>query len=272
MFTLLFLPSAIALWYVAYLLYITVNCTTRFVKDQGRFWTACLADALGYAEPMDVKDVRFVVPARLPHNVVEVSVLREFQQTVGRGNRHQQIVLPENIWNPLLTQSNKQVFQQSLTMGGSDAAAPRANSHDRPTPLYVMVEFETLRRKPGARLWGWKLPERARFCCFYRLQGMTDPFLFPPYPLVASRKHAIRPIQRASLLLQHMVDGRLRRQYSCDVTPKINLLSGPRNDFFAHSSVDISWNRRLSFYCCARRWRISWIAHESRWSLSAWET
>lgn len=242
MFLYLILPSLISLAYVVYIVYALLACAWALAYSQCKFWTACLGHSLGLLEYLHVQDVKFVVPARLPHNVVEVSVLPEFRQAVG-SKWHQQIILPEHIWTPLVQRPH------------CDTARGAS-----PSPIYVVIEFEMLKpraRSPPAPVlvtgtgpWWYRAtyalmaaasriplpPQRTPYCCFYRLQGMTDPFLFPPYPTPS--KHIVhRAIHRASLMLQHSVDGRLSRQYACTVTDKINLVAGPRNDFFANSSV-----------------------------------
>ena len=105
--------------------------------------------------------------------------------------------------------------------------------------LYIRITYTTLMITTYSLMGGnvhieW--PKRSRYCCFLRCSRLSDQIDFPPY-LPFDRSVYYPRFHRAVLLLQYKEEGRLKRQYSCVVTDAIQMLAGPRQDFFTSTPL-----------------------------------
>lgn len=104
--------------------------------------------------------------------------------------------------------------------------------------LYIKVYYSTIMTKPvlfaGCLSIDW--PVRTRYCYFMRFSTITDDIVFPPYSPFDRNIYPSR-LDRAILQLQYRESGLILRQYSCNVTKELEMLAGPRQDFFSGTGI-----------------------------------
>jgi hypothetical protein len=185
---------------------------------------AVLADALHVSPHVKVLQVHFVVPSKLPEKSIELDVMTHFTNAMKKTHsRHEQIIMTlQEVWNPSITEAGHRSFSELLGVTGGGKV------------ILLRIRFNTLM----SRTLAW--PQRKESCVFYRLMGLEDPFMFPPYPvkeMSLGLPEGQGGIKKATLVLQHSMDGRFKRQYSCVVTPQLMALLGPKDNFYSDSSA-----------------------------------
>jgi hypothetical protein len=118
------------------------------------------------------------------------------------------------------------------------------HSHETPRAVFLGLIY-TIRSSqkvflgflPWLSLWK---TVRKTHQCYYTLHGADDHVTVPPH-VVRSLSHQYLPLNlnrhfKALLVLQHIVNNRLSRQYSCNVTKTISKLSGPWADWYKQST------------------------------------
>jgi hypothetical protein len=228
MILLTFIPTGLIIVAVFYAIVFHLYSSILLLQDTVNLLLAWIFDTLKLVPAIEVVSANLVVPSKLPENISEISVLDEFKQMWAAHPRTtQQILTLQCVWNPTLVDDSKKHFGEMIGVPGSRM-------------VYLRVEYTCMERKP---LTYWimqlTLPKRLKFCTFYKLTSLDDPYMFPPYPPysdIPQPQKSITP-QRAVLVLQHIVEGRLRRQYSCQVTDQLLTISGPKGNYFSDSAA-----------------------------------
>lgn len=222
MFLLTVLPLLLLILILIHASILVMMHGTLFIVDTSQRAAGWIADAFHLTPEVHVTNARFILPSRLPDKCLELPVLNAFKRAVVACPRQdQKIMTLQEIWNPSIDAPMHRAFHEALGLTGGKQ-------------VLLRIDYTVLRSK---RL---QWPERVKACIFYRLMGLEDPFMFPPYPV--SRLIKYQPdlgakVQRATLVLQHMVDNRLKRQFSCVVTRPLALLAGPRENYGLESAA-----------------------------------
>lgn len=228
MIILSFVPSLMILTTLIYVVAIHIITILVALHNKVRHAVWWFGDLVHIRPALLIDSAELVVPSRLPSSVATISVLSEFRRVWAlQCTCNQQMMTLQCIWNPALLEQTRRSFGELIEHSGGRL-------------VYLKIEYSMMERKSTLHwIRHMRLPSFTKHTVFYRLVGLEDPFMFPPYPPFSKNNDIVPKItpHRAVLVLQHLIEGKLKRQYSCHVTEVLGGIAGPKNNFFEDSAV-----------------------------------
>ncbi len=250
------------LWFSCLLCLLLFQCMMAAKTDALDWLTDAQCLVLGRGH-FSIDKATLTLLSKLPHCNVEVDVSKEVQRLYKSRPRSVQKVL--HLYSGILMTTDNAELTKLLVKimysynhhCPSGSGGSQAINLATPHGVFLSVDY-TLRSR--SKIWSklftiWTTDRKA-YRCYYSLFGVDDHITIPP--------HALRPLSyhyktldrckqfKALLILQHLINNRLSRQYCCNVTETMLRISGPWGDFYKDSSCGYQLTPSITYIALSK--------------------